>query len=107
MSLKPPKKSDLDKEWMSKRYERKKKIQPEYHLIITEGTKTEPNYFKSIKELINQNYSERIHLEIVGQGDNTVNLFDKAKQLVNKASAETVYRISKVLGCTMEDLIEK
>ena len=82
MSLKPPKKSDLDKEWMSKRYERKKKIQPEYHLIITEGTKTEPNYFKSIKELINQNYSERIHLEIVGQGDNTVNLFDKAKQLV-------------------------
>ena len=82
MSLKPPKKSDLDKEWMSKRYERKKKIQPEYHLIITEGTKTEPNYFKTIKELINQNYSERIHLEIVGQGDNTVNLFDKAKQLV-------------------------
>ncbi len=82
MSLKPPKKSDLDKEWMSKRYERKKKIQPEYHLIITEGTKTEPNYFNSIKELINQNYSERIHLEIVGQGDNTVNLFDKAKQLV-------------------------
>lgn len=84
MSLKPPKKSDLDKEWMSKRYERKKKIQPEYHLIITEGTKTEPNYFKSIKELINQNYSERIHLEIVGQGDNTVNLFDKAKQLVRE-----------------------
>ena len=36
MSLKPPKKSDLDKEWTSKRYERKKKIQPEYHLIITE-----------------------------------------------------------------------
>ncbi len=52
MSLKPPKKSDLDKEWMSKRYERKKKIQPEYHLIITEGTKTEPNYFKSMKDLI-------------------------------------------------------
>lgn len=81
MSLKPTKKSDMNKEWMSKRNDRKKKIQPECHLIITEGTKTEPNYFNEIKNLINENYSEKIHLEIVGQGDNTVNLFDKAQQL--------------------------
>lgn len=82
MSLKPTKKSDTDKEWLTKRSERKKKIQPEYHLLITEGTQTEPKYFTAIKDLINQNYSKRIHLEIVGQGDNTVHLFDKAKQLV-------------------------
>lgn len=82
MSLRPPKKSDSNKEWMSKRIERKKKIHPEYHLIITEGTKTEPNYFNAIKNLINLNYSEKIHLEIVGAGDNTINLFEKAKQLV-------------------------
>lgn len=81
MSLKPLKKSDIDKAWITKRLDRKKKIHPEYHLIVTEGTKTEPNYFNAIKSLINQNYSEKIHLEIVGQGDNTVNLFDKAKQL--------------------------
>ncbi len=37
MSLKPPKKSDLDKTWMKARRDKPKKIQPEYHLIITEG----------------------------------------------------------------------
>ena len=37
MSLKPPKKSDLDKSWMKARRDKPKKIQPEYHLIITEG----------------------------------------------------------------------
>lgn len=43
MSLKPPKKSDLDKNWMKARQDRPKKIQPEYHLIVTEGTETEPD----------------------------------------------------------------
>ena len=41
MSLKPPKKSDLDKSWMKARRDKPKKIQPEYHLIITEGLKTD------------------------------------------------------------------
>ena len=45
MSLKPLKKSDLDKIWMKARRDKPKKIQPEYHLIITEGTDTEPAYF--------------------------------------------------------------
>ncbi len=48
MSLKPPKKSDLDKSWMKTRLDRHKKIQPEYHLIITEGTDTEPAYCSPI-----------------------------------------------------------
>ena len=53
MSLKPPKKSDLDKNWMKARRDKPKKIQPEYHLIITEGTDTEPAYFGAMKEIIN------------------------------------------------------
>lgn len=43
MSLKPPKRSDLDKSWMKPRRDKPKKIQPEYHLIVTEGTDTEPS----------------------------------------------------------------
>jgi len=35
MSLKPPKKSDLDKSWIKPRRDSHKKIQPEYHLIRT------------------------------------------------------------------------
>ena len=63
MSLKPPKKSDLDKKWMKKRLDRAIKIQPEYHLIVTEGTDTEPEYFGSIKEVINKKYPEKIKLQ--------------------------------------------
>ena len=56
MSLHPLKKSDMGKVWMQRRVDRSKKIQPEYHLIVTEGTKTEPEYFNAIKELINHQY---------------------------------------------------
>lgn len=82
MSLKPPKKSDLDKSWMKARRDKPKKIQPEYHLIITEGTDTEPAYFGAMKDIINSAYPDRIQLSIHGAGDNTLNLFQKAKQLV-------------------------
>ena len=84
MSLKPLKKSDLGKDWMTKRRDAKKSIQPEYHLIVTEGTKTEPNYFNAIKKIINQNYRERIQIEVSGEGDNTVNLFEIAKGYAEK-----------------------
>jgi len=81
MSLKPLKKSDLGKDWVRKdRYVRKIGIQPEYHLIVTEGTDTEPNYFEAIKKIINEKYSDRIVLRVEGKGDNTLNLFEKARE---------------------------
>lgn len=80
MSLKPPKKSDLSKNWMKARRDKPKKIQPEYHLIVTEGTKTEPAYFQSIKDIINAQYREKVHLDIYGEGSNTLTLFEKAKR---------------------------
>ena len=81
MSLKPPKKSDLDKSWMKARQDRPKKIQPEYHLIVTEGTETEPAYFGAIRDIINSSYPDKIQLNIHGIGNNTLTLFQKAKQL--------------------------
>ena len=54
MSLKPPKKSDLGKNWMKKRRDKVIRLQPEYHLIVTEGTETEPQYFQTVKEIINR-----------------------------------------------------
>ncbi len=80
MSLKPPKRSDLNKPWM-KKPDRAIKIRPEYHLIVTEGTDTEPAYFGAIQEIINKDYPEKIQLKIFGMGDNTVSLFEKAKRL--------------------------
>ena len=37
MSLKPLKKTDMNKSWMKKRRDKQIKIQPEYHLIVTEN----------------------------------------------------------------------
>jgi hypothetical protein len=90
MSLKPLKKSDLDKSWMKARRDTHKKIQPEYHLIVTEGTDTEPAYFGVMKDIINSTYSDRIQIGIYGAGDNTLNLFQKAKQLA--ASSANGYK---------------
>ena len=81
MSLKPPKKSDASRPWMTSRADRARKISPEYHLIVTEGEKTEPLYFKRVKEIINQQYKERIQLRIEGTGENTVHLFNTAKRI--------------------------
>ena len=52
MSRKPPKKSDLGKSWMKPSRDSRQMISPEYHLIVSEGTKTEPKYFEKIKETI-------------------------------------------------------
>lgn len=54
---------------------------------MTEGTKTEPQYFQAIKETINQKYRGRIQLNIYGEGDNTISLFEKAK---SRASSNQV-----------------
>lgn len=86
MSLKPPKKSDLDKSWMKARRDKPKKIQPEYHLIVTEGTETEPAYFSAMRDVINSVYPDRIQLSIYGTGDNTLNLFQRAKQLASTSA---------------------
>ncbi len=85
MSLQPPKKSDLGKTWMSKRRDSKREISPEYHLIVTEGTDTEPQYFEAIKTRINAKFREHIQLMISGKGDNTVNLFYQAKAMVDRS----------------------
>ena len=37
----------------------------------------------------------------------SVQMYEQRNKNINKASAETLYRISKVLGCTIEDLLEK
>lgn len=80
LSLKPLKKSDLGKDWVSGRRSKKVKLQPEYHLIVTEGTDTEPAYFDEIRRIINESYRDRIQLDIEGKGDNTISLFEKAKR---------------------------
>ena len=37
----------------------------------------------------------------------SIQMYEQRNKDINKASADTLYRIAKVLGCTMEDLFEK
>ncbi len=87
MSKKPAKKSDLNKDWIKPRGNVVRSIAPEYHLIVAEGEKTEPNYFEGLKREINKKYPNRISIQIegIGQGSNTLTLLERAQQIV-KAS---------------------
>ncbi len=37
----------------------------------------------------------------------SIQMYEQRRKDINKASVETMYSIAKVLGCTIEDLIEK
>ena len=37
----------------------------------------------------------------------SVQMYEQRSKNINKASADTMYRLAKTLDCTMEDLIEK
>ena len=54
---------------------------PERHLFVTEGTKTEPNYLKGLVNLICERYGSQVkkQFHIIGEGDNTLNLLQKAE----------------------------
>lgn len=86
MSLKPVKKSDQGKSWLQPRRDRHKMIQPEYHLIVTEGTETEPPYFNAMASIINKRYPDKIKVTVAGKGDNTLRLYSKAKELAEKSA---------------------
>lgn len=82
MSLHPLKRSDQNKEWNQGRNRKKVLIQPEYQLIITEGTDTEPNYFNAMAGIVNFRYPNKINVKVEGIGDNTLSLLEKARKRV-------------------------
>ena len=45
--------------------------------------------------------------ELSGVGLRSIQMYEQRKKDINKASAEALYCLSRVLGCTMEDLLER
>lgn len=45
--------------------------------------------------------------KVSGVALRSIQMYEQRRKDINKASAEALYRIAKVLGCTIEDLIEK
>lgn len=85
MSNKPLKKSERETSWRNKKRKKRKTFNPEYHLIVCEGTKTEPKYFQKLKEEINEKYNERIQVEIEPSGKGRLQALQEAQQYVKKS----------------------
>lgn len=86
MSKKPTKRSDIDKPWIKERKDKIIKSKLEYHLIICEGTKTEPNYFNGIKGNITERNREKLTIEIIGKGVGTTYLLKEAIKKVQHST---------------------
>ena len=59
----------------------------EYILIVTEGVKTEPNYFEAIKNTFPKRVLETYSIEIEGTGTSTLKIVDIAIELRNEAKS--------------------
>lgn len=51
--------------------------------------------------------SQRELAEMSGVGLRSIQMYEQRNKDINKAQAESLYCLAKVLGCTMEDLLEK
>jgi hypothetical protein len=54
-------------------------------LVVCEGSKTEPNYFEAIKAELPKHVLETVNVEIIGTGNNTVQVVDRAEAEVARA----------------------
>jgi len=93
MSLKPKKASEIKKEQekINAKMEKRKKViiddLPPYMYVISEGTKTEPNYIRGLAEVINTKFSDLSsgnRIVVKGTGRNTLSLLDYARKKVVK-----------------------
>lgn len=92
MSLKPDKKSDLKKSWMQPRQRKPKQAQPEYHLIVMDGSKTEPAYFHSVKAKIDEQYRNRISIDIPRKNTTAANVQLFYEAVRSAESNQNTYR---------------
>ncbi|MCC6182609.1 MAG: RloB domain-containing protein [Bacteroidia bacterium] len=67
-----------------------------YILIVCEGEKTEPNYFKALKDSLPKGVLEVCEFRIVGTGHNTSSLVRKAMQLRTEWETETRRTVDKL-----------
>ncbi len=60
-------------------------------LIVSEGTKTEPNYFKAFRTF---NRGTIVYdIEVKGEADNTINVVDKAIELRDQGEYDSVWAV--------------
>ncbi len=79
MSLKPGKRGDEGKAWRRRgRKSAPRTMAPERHLVVCEGTRTEPIYFEDMRDSLAPEFRDRVHVVVKGTGLHTRDLLDYA-----------------------------
>ena len=52
------------------------------HLIVCEGTRTEPSYFNGLKAALGEANSHKVDVRVVGTGMHTVDPSDKKRRWI-------------------------
>ncbi len=52
-------------------------------------------------------YSQKQLAELSGVSLRSIQMYEQRQKDINKAQSDSLYRLAKVLGCTMEDLLEE
>lgn len=72
------------------------KSKRQFYLIVCEGTKTEPNYFESLKKSLPKGVLELANIDIDGTGKNTLTIIEEAKNLRKKYEDKYLRKIDNV-----------
>jgi len=67
-----------------------------FYLIVCEGTKTEPNYFESLKESLPKGVLELANIDIDGTGKNTLSIIEESIKLRKCYEEKYLRKIDKV-----------
>ena len=76
-----------------------------YDLII--GYRADDSYFDYAESFVNNGISVDQLARRSGVSLRSIQMYEQRNKDINKASAETLYRLARVFGCRMEDLLEK
>lgn len=57
------------------------RVQMTRHLIVCEGTRTEPSYFNGLKAALGQANGRKVDVRVVGTGMHTVDLLERAQEI--------------------------
>lgn len=83
MSRKPIKRSDRNKAWrgaVRQGSPTRRTAQMTRHLIVTEGTKTEPKYFDKMRDLLGDANGRKVDVVVRGTGRHTMDLLEYAQE---------------------------
>ena len=88
MSRKPVKRGDRNKAWRSSVRQgspRYRTVQMTRHLVVTEGTETEPRYFNGMRLLLGEANGRKVNAVVRSTGKHTMGLLEYAKEACRRS----------------------